>query len=101
MESPAASGGELLASPGSPRQGDPSVWLWSGAILAFSLVAVLALAGPRLDAQGASHDEIYQVPAAFTWVGQPPWMFCNAPLAGICTFNMPYSGALKSAIFGV
>lgn len=72
------------------------------AALAFgAAVTFWALAGPRLDAQGVYADEVHQAAAAFVWTGSPPEHMCALTVAGVPVLNMPYSGALKSAVYGL
>jgi len=54
----------------------------------------------HLDAQGAFYDELHQAPAAFHYVGKHPVLFTRI-FFGRPTFNMTYSGAIKSAMYGL
>ena len=58
------------------------------------------LAGLNLDVQGAYYDELHQAPASFRLIGKNPTLFTYAPL-GIPLLNLPYSGAIKSNIYGL
>jgi hypothetical protein len=71
------------------------------ALFLASVLAVVAVGGIQLGVQGAYHDELYQAPAAFAWAGQPAWHFSYFLVGGAPLFTMPYSGALKSAIYGL
>jgi hypothetical protein len=72
------------------------------AVVAGLLVAVAFCATTvfHLDAQGAFYDELHQAPAAFHYVGKHPVLFTRM-FFGWPTFNMTYSGAIKSAIYGL
>ena len=71
------------------------------AILGVIVVAtLLALTVPHLDSQGFYYDELHQAPAAFHYIGKHPIQF-TWRFHGIPVFNMPYSGAIKSAIYGL
>src|SRR5215471_13429391 len=54
----------------------------------------------HLDAQGVFYDELHQAPAAFHYVGKHPVLF-TCMFFGWPTFNMTYSGAIKSAVYGL
>src|SRR5215831_18942674 len=54
----------------------------------------------HLDSQGAYYDELHQAPAAFHYVGKHPVLFTRM-FFGWPTFNMTYSGAIKSAVYGL
>jgi hypothetical protein len=58
------------------------------------------LASVRIEAQGPQYDELHQAVGAFTWLGAPPPpIFCRA-FHGACVLNMPYSGAIKTNLYG-
>src|SRR5262245_16814444 len=59
------------------------------------------LATVRLDAQGLYYDELHQATGAFTYLGSPPDYFALFPVYGIPLLNMPYSGAIKTAVYGL
>lgn len=60
----------------------------------------LLLASVRIEAQGPQYDELHQAVGAFTWVGAPPPpIFCMG-VHGLCVLNMPYSGAIKTNLYG-
>ena len=72
-----------------------------GAFIGLSFACAFAAAAAyHIDRPGLYYDELHQAPAAFAYVGKPSAMFSIAPIAGIPTMNMPYSGAIKSAIYG-
>lgn len=64
-------------------------------------LAFVALASPRLGTPGLYFDEVHQAPAAFTWLGKHPQSFNYLEISGVATMTMPYSGAIKSALFGL
>ncbi|MFP5288597.1 MAG: hypothetical protein ACLGI9_22870 [Thermoanaerobaculia bacterium] len=80
----------LLATPRAPA-------------LALGLAAAILfvlLASVRIEAQGPQYDELHQAVGAFTWLGAPPPpIFCMA-VRGVCVLNMPYSGAVKTNLYG-
>jgi hypothetical protein len=72
------------------------------AALALGLAAAvlfILLASVRIEAQGPEYDELHQAVGAFTWLGEPPPAFCMA-FHGVCVLNMPYSGAVKTNLYG-
>jgi hypothetical protein len=83
----------------------PSLPRWSRSwvlgILLLPPLVFLGLATVRLDAQGLYYDELHQATGAFTYLGMPPEMFSLEPIHGLPLLNMPYSGALKTAIYGL
>jgi hypothetical protein len=77
----------------------PAAWgLGLGAALLF-----VVLASVNLEGQGPQYDELHQATGAFTWLGSPPELFCTAvssPAGPVCLFNMPYSAAFKTHLYG-
>jgi hypothetical protein len=65
-----------------------------------ALILVL-ITSYRLERPGAYYDELHQAPAAFAYVGRPTSLFSFMPIGGLPLMNMSYTGAIKSAIFGV
>src|SRR5712692_415794 len=61
----------------------------------------LWLSTVRLDAQGLYYDELHQATGAFTYLGSPPEYFALFTVHGIPLLNMPYSGAIKTAVYGL
>lgn len=60
----------------------------------------LLLATPRIRVQGLHYDELHQGAAAFAYApGSGTWSAAYT-LFGLPALNMPYSGAVKSAIYG-
>jgi hypothetical protein len=74
---------------------------WALGILLVPPLVFLGLATVRLEAQGLYYDELHQATGAFTYLGMPPEMFSAYTIHGFPLFNMPYSGALKTAIYGL
>lgn len=54
----------------------------------------------KLQHPGVYYDELHQAPAAFHYVGKHPDLFVQRML-GVPILNMSYSGAIKSAVYGV
>lgn len=71
---------------------------WATGLL-WALVYAL-LATPHLTAQGLYYDEVHQATAAFPFAGSPHVLAAYS-INGIPVLNMPYSGAIKSAIYGL
>ncbi len=72
------------------------------ALIAVAAAALFAaIASVNLDGQGPYYDELHQATGAFTWTGSPPTMFCRVHLGQWCLFNMPYSGAIKTNLYGL
>ena len=75
---------------------------WRSLALGVVSAAIFAcLAGYRLGAPGLYYDEVHQVPAAFAWLGAAPGHFCKGFVGGVPWLTMPYSGAVKSALFAL
>lgn len=55
----------------------------------------------RLDRAGLFYDELHQATGAFAYVGRPRTMFSVLPLRGFPLLNMTYSGAIKTALYGL
>lgn len=64
-------------------------------------VAFLAMTLPRLDAQRAQYDELHQAAGTFAWCGRPTGLFTVMNAFGLPVLNMTYSGAIKTALFGL
>lgn len=64
-------------------------------------VAFVALAAPRLTAQGPYQDELHQAAPAFCYLGSPPEQGINLEIGGIPVLNTSYSGAVKTAMYGL
>jgi hypothetical protein len=87
------------------------------------LALLLSLAAPvvfiwlstvRLDAQGLYYDELHQATLSFSYIGSPDRFFASVTLGDLIpalpilsrlgfvpVFNMYYSGAIKSAVYGL
>ena len=72
---------------------------WVLAILAG--LFYLLLSSTRLDGQGLYYDEAHQATAAFAYVGEPVFQFAALKVNGLPLMNMPYSGAIKTGLYGV
>jgi len=55
----------------------------------------------RLERPGAFYDELHQAPGAFAYIGRPSALFSFVPIGGVPLMNMSYTGAIKSAIYGL
>lgn len=82
----------------SARLGHRSVFVLLGVVAA--LVYAL-LASINLGSQGLYYDELHQATAAFAYVGEEEPMMVAMSVGGVPVLNMPYSGAIKSAIYGL
>ena len=73
------------------------------ALIATTIASLLFLgmATYRLEEPGLYYDEVHQAVGAFAWVGRPTSMFSILPIASKPTFNMPYSGAIKTTMYGL
>lgn len=60
----------------------------------------VAIGSIHLGAQGAYYDELHQAPASFVWLGRDAGLFARGEVAGVPLFNMTYSGAIKSHLYG-
>lgn len=66
----------------------------------FWALIYLWLAVPRLTAQGLYYDELHQATGSFAWTGAPDGGGAYS-IRGIPVLNMPYSGAIKTGIYGL
>jgi hypothetical protein len=62
---------------------------------------LLGMTTYRLDRPGLFYDEVHQATGAFAYVGRPTTLFSVMPIWGLPLMNMPYTGAIKTAIYGV
>src|SRR5262249_8527321 len=83
----------LVATPLSAR-----VALTMGLVAACAFVALSSI---NITAQGLYYDEIHQVPAALAYVRKQPPFFAYALVRGKPLMTMTYSGAIKSAVYGL
>ena len=84
---------EAGAAPLSPR---------TACVLALAGAAVfLWLASPQLEAPGLEYDEVHQACGAFGWLGVQSSLFSLTHVGTAPLFTMHYSGALKTAIYGL
>lgn len=56
---------------------------------------------PKLEAQGLYYDEVHQATASFAYIGQRPFQFAALTFRNLPVMNMNYSGAIKTAIYGL
>src|SRR5262249_19330240 len=74
----------------------------------------ICLSTVRIDAQGLYYDELHQATSAFAYLGSPDRFFASVTvgdlipplltlsrLGSIPLFNMSYSGAIKSTVYGL
>jgi hypothetical protein len=74
---------------------------WTSTALGFGGAALyLALATPGITAQGLQYDEVHQATAAFAFARPVPGASGPQALFGLPALNMPYSGAIKSGLYG-
>jgi hypothetical protein len=69
----------------------------AGILVAMAFCAMTMI---HLEAQGAYYDELHQAPAAFSYLGKHPKFF-TVVFFDYPSLNMSYSGAIKSAIYGL
>lgn len=82
---------------------------WSSAVCIGIMAAAIfaSISSYRLTYQGVYYDELHQAAGSFSYVGSsqyreaPPYMFVRASIHGIPLLNMSYSGAIKTAIYGL
>lgn len=74
-----------------------------GTVLAGMIAAIvlIAMTTYRLERAGAYYDELHQAPGAFAYIGRPTTLFSFVPIGGVPLLNMPYTGAVKTAIYGL
>ena len=70
----------------------------AAATLSVVLFVLLCVTG--LEGQGLYYDEVHQAPASFLWLGKEPYTFTPLAWGKIPLLTMPYSGAVKSNIYG-
>lgn len=74
---------------------------------AAAFLLFVSLSSMRLAAQGLYYDELHQATAAFVYTGNFEYpktdglMFARTRLYGLPVLNMSYSGALKTALYGL
>ena len=88
---------------------------WSAVLLSLAAPIVFTwLSSVRLDAQGLYHDELHQATSAFAYLGSSdrflaavtvgdliPTLPILSRFKSLPLFNMYYSGAIKSAVYGL
>jgi hypothetical protein len=70
------------------------------AIAGGAAAGFVLLATPRLEAQGLYYDELHQAPASFLRLGKPAYLFAPVRWRQFPLLTMPYSGAVKSVLYG-
>ncbi len=66
-----------------------------------AVLIFILLSTPNLKAQGLYYDEAHQATASFAYIGRPAYQWTTLTISGIPVLNMSYSGAIKSAIYGL
>ena len=61
----------------------------------------MCVAGINLSSQGLYYDELHQATGTFAYIGKPPSNFSSFTVYNIPVLNMRYSGAIKTAIYGL
>ncbi len=88
----------------SSSAGDTSRGILRARTFVLALGAALlfvALASYRLERTGAQYDELHQATGAFAYVGRPTDMFSFVRIGGVPLLNMSYTGAIKTAVYGL
>lgn len=70
-------------------------------LAAAATLCFCAIVARDLDSPGLYYDEAHQAAGAFAYVGKPTQFFAQAHVGGLPMLNMPYSGAIKTALYGV
>jgi hypothetical protein len=63
-------------------------------------VLFVAMTIYRIDRAGMYYDELFQATGAFAYTGRTATMFAPATVLGLPIMTMPYSGAIKTAVYG-
>jgi hypothetical protein len=71
--------------------------LWVGILAALLFLGFTAI---QLDRQGLYYDEVHSAVASFAYMGKEPQMFTPVIIGGVPVLVLPYSGALKPALYG-
>jgi hypothetical protein len=88
---------------------------WSVVLLSIAApIGFIWLSTVRLDAQGLYYDELHQATSSFSYIGSSDRFFASVTLGDLIpplpilsrlgsvpVFNMYYSGAIKSAVYGL
>jgi hypothetical protein len=79
---------------------EPTVY--RDAVLAGICAAAVLLVATlyRLERPGLFYDEVHQATGVFAYIGRPTTMFSVLPIRGVPLMNMPYTGAIKTAVYG-
>ncbi len=71
-------------------------------LMGLAASAILAWAASvKLEGPGLEYDELHQAAASFAWVGEPSRLFNATSIGGYPLLNMPYSGAIKTTLYGL
>jgi hypothetical protein len=81
------------------NRGSRALSRWTVTISAALLF--VAVCSYRLDRPGLFYDELHQATGAFAYIGKPTTMFSFVPIAGVPLLNMSYTGAIKTALYGM
>ena len=87
-------------TPGEPQQRRTSTPV-TAAVGTLAVGVFLLAATYRLDRAGLYYDELHQATGAFSYVGRPSGMFSLFTVGGVPLLNMSYSGAIKTAVYGL
>jgi hypothetical protein len=91
-----------LPTPVGHVVGEPCVRVRTAFVIGvMASCAFVSLAAINLSVQGLYYDEIHQTPAAFAYLGKYPPFFASAYVKGKPLMTMSYSGAIKSAVYGL
>lgn len=69
-------------------------------LTALAALLFVAIGSVGIAAQGAYYDELHQATASFCWLSRDTGLFARGEVLGVPLFNMTYSGAIKSHLFG-
>ena len=96
------SSGTREAAPAPPPTAYPGTRTRTALALGLAAaLAFIALTSVRLGAQGPYADELHQAAGSFTHLGSPPFFTSRITVHGYPLLNMPYSGAIKTHLFGL
>ena len=100
-DSDSATDSESLGEPSTGGRGPHLRGMVALAIGLAAACAFVGIAGINISAQGLYYDEIHQAPAAFAYRGKWAQFFAVALVSGKPLMTMAYSGAIKSALYGL
>ena len=70
-------------------------------IIVIAVCSFLFFSCIRLDGQGLYYDEVHQAVGSFAYVGNPTYQFESLTFHNIPIMNLNYSGAIKTAVYGL